>query len=399
MAESANPFVRYRTRLDSYRVALDAGWSDERFVALVEELDAAVATVDGHGFVTTPVTDEANLARAIGLDSRLLVKNDTENVSGSHKSRHLFGVALHQAIAGGPSGELAIASCGNAAMAAAVTARAMDQPLRVFIPTWAEQPVVDKLDALGAHISVEERREGEVGDPTYLRFLEAVEGGATPFSVQGTVTPTTIDGGRTMGWELADQLAEHDVTGTLRVFIQIGGGALAAATWKGLVQGLGENGAAITPVLHAVQTEACAPLPRAWELLTRPVSAASWPERADRIVSSPGAESDLIENLVARPDDYMWAWEEVGMSAASGILDDVTYDWQPVVKAMLKSGGWPVVVTEEQVVKVHEAAHATTTIDVEPTGTAGLSGVLDDDTRRAMDPTDTVVALFTGVTR
>ena len=399
MAESVNPFIRYRKRLDSYRLATGDGWDDERFVALVNKLDEAVAVVDGHGFTVTPVTDEPELASRISLPNRLLVKDDTGNVSGSHKSRHLFGVALHQAIAGGPSGELAIASCGNAAMAAAVTARAMDQPLRVFIPTWAEQPVVDKLDALGAHISVEERREGEVGDPTYLRFLEAVEGGATPFSVQGTVTPTTIDGGRTMGWELADQLAEHEVTGTLRVFIQIGGGALAVATWKGLVQGLGENEAPITPVLHAVQTEACAPLPRAWELLTRPVSPASWPERAERIVTSPGAESDLIEQLVSQPDDYMWAWEDVGMSAASGILDDVTYDWQPVVKAMLKSGGWPVVITEEQVAKVHEAAHATTKIDVEPTGTAGLSGALDEDTRRAMDSTDTVVALFTGVTR
>ncbi len=399
MAESANPFVRYHTRLDSYRIALDRGWDDNRFVELVDRLDAAVAAVDGHGFRVTPASFQTALASTLDLRQRLVVKDDTGNVGGSHKARHLFGVALHHAVTGDETGELAIASCGNAALAAAVVAKAVGRPLRVFIPTWADPPVVTALQDLDSTISVEERRPGEAGDPTYLRFLEAVADGATPFSVQGTATPTTIDGGRTLGWELADQLAELGVAGTVRLFVQIGGGALAAATWKGLVHGLGENGAPITPVLHAVQTEACAPLPRAWDRLTSAVSSAAWPERADRIVASPGAESGLIEALVSNPDAYMWPWENVGTSAASGILDDVAYDWQPVVKAMLKSGGWPAVISEAHVERAHAAATSATDIAVEPTGTAGLAATLDPATRRAMDESDTVVALFTGVAR
>jgi threonine synthase len=402
LVDASNPFVRYRTRLDSYGLAMDLGWDDARFVALVDRLDAAVAGVDGHGFVITPFTEEPDLAATLGMPGALYVKDDTRNVSGSHKARHLFGVALHQAVQAdvargdGSDGELAIASCGNAALAAAVVARAAQRPLRVFIPTWADEAVVHRLEALGAQISVESRRPGEVGDPTYLRFLEAVDAGAVPFSVQGTVTPATIDGGRTMGWELADQLVAEDVTGIVRVFIQIGGGALAAATWAGLLDGI--EGSGIEPVLHAVQTESCAPLSRAWGRLTEGFGGAGPRETATAVIEA-GRQEELVARAEADPDQYMWAWDPVGMSAASGILDDVTYDWLPVVAGMLRSGGWPIVVPESDVVAAHAAVHSATDIDADATGTAGLAGMLAAD--RAGDLADggSLVALVTGVTR
>ena len=402
MAESANPFVRYRTRLDSYRSAQDLGWDDARFVALVERLDSAVAEVDGHGFEVTPFTEEAQLAQTLGLAGRLLVKDDTGNVSGSHKARHLFGVALHQAVqADTTEGELAIASCGNAALAAAVVARAAGRPLRVFIPTWADAAVVRRLEALRARISIEERRPGEVGDPTYLRFLEAVDAGAVPFSVQATVTPATIDGGRTMGWELADQLREAGATGVVRVFIQIGGGALAAATWAGLLEGIAGaewRAAGLEPVLHAVQTEACAPLYRAWDALTGELEHDS-PGGVAAAVLDRGLADSLIGRARAEPDRYMWAWDSVGMSAASGILDDVTYDWLPVIDGMLRSGGWPIVVPETDIVAAHHAVHAETTIDADATGTAGLAGMISANRTGDLADDDTLVALVTGTTR
>ena len=189
-----NPFVRYRDRLDSYRRGREAGLDDDGFVQLVEELDRAVAAVDGRGFVVTPLASHPQLAAEAGLDVDLWVKDDTHNVSGSHKARHLFGALLHLAIGGPDDGELAIASCGNAALAAAVVARAAGRALRVFIPTWAEPAVVSRLHALDANVVVCERRPGEHGDPTYLRFREAVDGGAVPFSCQSTMTPTTNAG-------------------------------------------------------------------------------------------------------------------------------------------------------------------------------------------------------------
>lgn len=390
----ANPFLRYRTRLDSYIVAREAGWSDDQFVSLVNRLDEAVAAVEGHGFLVTPLIESPRLAEAIGISAPLHVKDDTGNVGGSHKARHLFGVMLHLAVTQQDSGELAIASCGNAAVAAATVARAVDRPLRVFIPTWADEAVVEVLRNLDARIEVAERRSGESGDPTYLRFTEAVTEGAIPFSVQGTSTPTTIDGGRTIGWEIADHLGA--ASSRVRLFVQIGGGALASAAWAGLREGRPD----FEGVLHAVQTEACAPLVRSWRHLTDDLGTRFGVEVPDvlsdraALFARHGTEASKL--MTDQPERYMWPWEPVGTSAATGILDDVTYDWQTVVGPMVDSGGWPILVSEEQIDEANALGRTHTGIDVDPTGTAGLAGILDEMTLRQIDADDLVVVLFTG---
>ena len=92
------PFIVYRERLDSYSHAIAAGWSDEQFVDLVAKLDQEIKAVDGTGFSVTPVVDGEQLAAALGLDIDLKVKVEINSVGGSHKARHLFGVALHLAV-------------------------------------------------------------------------------------------------------------------------------------------------------------------------------------------------------------------------------------------------------------------------------------------------------------
>ncbi|HYU58852.1 MAG TPA: pyridoxal-phosphate dependent enzyme, partial [Actinomycetota bacterium] len=144
--------------------------TDTDYVQLVERLDKEIAAVDGRGFVETP------LERAGGLSDRLgfrpiggvWVKDETGNVSGSHKARHLFGLLVHLALVeemgligdGSEIPDLAIASCGNAALAAAVVARAGGRRLRVFVPTWADPWVLERLRSLGAVIEVCDRRPG-----------------------------------------------------------------------------------------------------------------------------------------------------------------------------------------------------------------------------------------------
>ncbi|MGZ5385464.1 MAG: pyridoxal-phosphate dependent enzyme, partial [Acidimicrobiia bacterium] len=148
-ADSPNPFIRYRWLLDSYRNAIGRGWSDADFVSLVTRLDKAVMEVSGKGFEMTPLSRQPALAAATSLPTDLLwVKDETQNVGGSHKARHLFGVLLHLAVEDQSDGDLAIASCGNAAVAAAVIARAAGRPLRVFIPTWADPEVVAALEEM-----------------------------------------------------------------------------------------------------------------------------------------------------------------------------------------------------------------------------------------------------------
>ena len=367
--------------LGSYRRALNAGWTDNDFVELVGRLNDAVAAVDGHGFEITPLVCQPELAAHLGLEHHLWVKDDTGNVAGSHKARHLFGTMLHLAVSAANEGELVIASCGNAALAAAVVARAAERRLRVFIPTWANPAVVAKLEVLEATIEVKERRAGAAGDPTVAAMVDAIDRGAIPFSVQGPMTESALDGGRTLGWELAEQLALSRVRGRVEIFVQVGGGALAAATWRGLNDGIRERWLSVEPVLHTVQTEAVAPLNRAWRLL---------------LSETDGDPEAALEAARHDPDAYMWPWEDVGSSAASGILDDLTYDWLPVIEAMLTSGGEAHVVTEEMIGTVNILARDLTGIEVDATGSSGAAALLDPTVMKRVN--GDAVVLFTAGT-
>lgn len=332
----------------------------------MNRLDQSVAAVEGHGdghaFSITPLTLQPSLGARLGLPGRFWVKDDTGNVAGSHKARHLFGTMLHLAIAGHEQGELVIASCGNAALAAAVVARAAEKPLRVFVPTWADPAIVKKLEKLEAKIEVKKRSRGKVGDPTVAAMLAAIKKGAIPFSVQGSMTESALDGGRTIGWELAEQLALARAAGRIEFFVQVGGGALAASIWQGLNDGIREQWLDAEPILHSVQTEAVAPLNRAWRLL---------------LAESDGDPELAMESARRHPHTYMWPWENIGASSASGILDDLTYDWLPVMEAMLRTGGEAHVVSEEMIENANAVARELTGIDVDATGSAGAAALFD----------------------
>ncbi len=99
--------MRYRRLLAAYDRAED----DAQFVDVVTHLDNAVAAVDGRGFTATPL----RWADPLGV----WVKDETGNVAGSHKGRHLMGLAIWLEVVGIEKARpLAIASCGNAALAA-----------------------------------------------------------------------------------------------------------------------------------------------------------------------------------------------------------------------------------------------------------------------------------------
>jgi threonine synthase len=383
------PFVRYRTLLGAHRIAVEGGMADGEFVDLVVRLDDAVAAVAGHGIRTAPRRVEDGLAAAIGLaPGGLVVHDETGGVAGSHKARHLFGLLLAIEVLRVPTERrLAIASCGNAALAAAVVARAADRPLDVFVPPWADPVIVAALTDLGASLTVCPRHDGDPpGDPCHLRFREHVVAGAVPFSCQGPDSGLAVDGGRTLAYELVDGALANGAS-IDRIAVQVGGGALASGLAQGIDDAVALDRLERRPRFHAVQTAGCAPLARAWEL----------------VAALPGdVEARLAEAAVHRRR-FMWPWEDEPTSAATGILDDETYDWWQVVAGMARSGGWPVVVDEDTVAEAHHLAHAHTAIPVDPTGTAGLAGVLalrasPIDAGRPGDDERHVV-LFTGAER
>jgi threonine synthase len=84
---------------------------------------------------------------------------------------------------------------------------------------------------------------------------------------------------------------------------------------------------------------------------------------------------------------------------AHGILDDETYDWLAVVRGTIESGGFPVVVDEERLVEANALGRERTGIDVDPTGSSGLAGLMDLREAGGVGPREAVGVLFTGVRR
>ena len=407
-----NPFVRYRHLLHSWHVAAAAGSSDRDWIARVRDLDRAIATIDGRGFAVTPCAPAEGLAARLGLaPGSLWVKDETGNVSGSHKARHLLGSLLYLEAARAirPDTRLAIASCGNAALAAAVVARAAELPLDVFVPPWANAHVVARLQELGARIAICERQAGVAGDPCYQRFREVVGAGAAPFCCQGPDNGLAIEGGAAIAWELIDALAGRPLD---RIFVQVGGGALASACALGFADAVGLGRIEKAPRLHAVQTAGGYPLVRAYDRLVQrlvarlsgaPVARSVEPRGGGRVPGRARATFAGRGGAALRGDppvsEFMWPWEPEPRSIATGILDDETYDWLAVVEAMLATGGWPLVVDEATLRRANSLGTETTALDVDETGTAGLAGLvqaLDAGTRFAGE---TLALLFTGERR
>lgn len=378
-----NPFLSFRSHLAWDAFAAAHGMSVSEREALIRQIDHQIARVAGTSFRTTPYGRNDGLSDALGFTPAggVWVKDETHNVAGSHKARHLFTELLHLLVAEQVGATpwkvisdrppLAISSCGNAAVAAATLARSVDWPLRVFVPVNVDSEIIRLLSDLGANIVTCPRRDSDPpGDPCVHRFHEEIVQGAIPFGVQGPENAWCLDGGRTIGWEMAD--AHEQTGGPLldRVFVQSGGGAFAACTAAGLFAG------GVRPKLHAVQAQGCAPLARAW----------------NQAKATGGAR-----NAGSRWSECMWPWEQVPMSLADGILDDETYDWIAVCNAMADSGGSPVVASEQHVIDAYALAHRVTTIDVSPTGTAGLAGLLS--IRNDLADDELVAVVFSGIRR
>ncbi len=418
-----NPFRKFRRLFYSYEIAKLGGITDSGYLRIVDRLDAAIAGIDGKGFRATPFAPQAALARAIGLESDCLrVKDETRNVSGSHKGRHLMGIMLWletlRAVRGGEDDPptLAVASCGNAALAAAVLTRAAGRRLQVFAPPEANPRTTDRLAELGAELTRCPRRASDPpGDPCYLRFLEACRAGALPFTVQGRSNGLTVEGGSTLVWEVVagvmagSQRLDHLV-------VQVGGGALAASCIEGLRDARDLGLVDRLPRIHTVQTASAYPLRRAYDLLVSrlpgleprasPSTSGAFDSAADnsralfiRDEVPVGTVTEALEEAARHRSDFMWPWETPPESLAYGILDDETYDWLAVLGGMLETGGVPLVVSEPVLAQAHRLAHDHTSIPVEPTGSAGLAGLLALETSNAIQPGERVALLFTGIER
>ena len=231
--------------------------------------------------------------------------------------------------------------------------------------------------------------------------------------MQGPQNGLTIDSGKTLAWEMVATELEQGWS-TDRLFLQVGGGALATAVIEGLreVRDLGLIRS--LPRIHAVQTQGVSPLARCYERVVERIIERYRAERGSevQVPERPGERADWIRSEVApamigtelnyatrHRSRFMWPWEEPSRSFADGILDDETHDWTQVVLGMLETGGYPVLISEDRVRRVYRMARNLTNIRVGPTGAAGLAGCHALAKARRIGPDERVSVLFTGIKR
>ena len=237
-----------------------------RYRELLPVADPAHVTTLGEGW--TPLLPAREYGRRIGM-SRLLVKDEGLVPTGSFKARGAaVGVSRARELG---ARHVAMPTNGNAGAAwAAYAARA---GLRATIAMPEAAPAVTRRECavVGAELHLV---AGLIGDAGALIADIVATSGGTVFDVSTLKEPYRVEGKKTMGIELVEQLGWRvpDV-----IVYPTGGGVGLIGIHKALLE-LRELGwiADRTPRLVAVQSTGCAPVVAAFQAGERRVT--PWPD-------------------------------------------------------------------------------------------------------------------------
>ena len=215
------------------------------------ENPASVITL-GEGF--TPLMKAHRLGESLGMEN-LYVKDEGVNPTGSFKARGL-SAAVSMAHQLGRM-KLTMPSAGNAAGAMSAYASKAGMEAHVFMPK--DAPIANQLEcvAYGANLKLV---DGFITDAGKLSAEAAERLGL--FDVSTLKEPYRVEGKKTMGYEIVEQLGftVPDV-----IVYPTGGGTGIVGIWKALdeMQSLGWIGSE-RPRMVCVQAEGCAPLVHAY---------------------------------------------------------------------------------------------------------------------------------------
>lgn len=207
------------------------------------------------GEIATPIVPLAKIAAGAGA-ANLLVKDEGRLPTGSFKARGLV-MAISMAKELGVT-TIAMPTNGNAGAAAAAYAAQAGIEAVIFCPDDTPEINVREIAAQGARVY---RVNGLIDDCGKLVAARREANGW--FDLSTLKEPYRIEGKKTMGLELAEQLGWElpDV-----IFYPTGGGTGLIGMWKAFaeLEALGWIGPK-RPRMVAVQAEGCAPMVRAWE--------------------------------------------------------------------------------------------------------------------------------------
>jgi threonine synthase len=196
------------------------------------------------------------LVRIHGVGNPLWLKDEGLNPTGSFKARGLScAVSMCRELG---VKKIAIPSAGNAASALAAYAAAAGIEAHVFMPRDVPQSNFIECKAYGAKVTLV---DGLISD--CAKIIASRKDAEGWFDISTLKEPYRIEGKKTMGYELLEQLGWR-VPGA--IFYPTGGGVGLIGMWKAFdeMEQLGWIGPE-RPKMIAVQAEGCAPVVRAFE--------------------------------------------------------------------------------------------------------------------------------------
>jgi len=207
----------------------------------------------GEGF--TPLIKANRLGSTIGFDN-LFIKDESLNPTTSFKARGL-SVAVSRAFELGVN-EISIPSAGNAAGAMSAYAALAGLKAFVFMPKDVPMPFVSECRALGADVSLIDGLITDCGKAAAVGLKKY-----NRFDMSTLKEPYRIEGKKTLGYELAEQMNWElpDV-----IIYPTGGGTGLIGMWKAFeeMEQLGWIKSR-KPRMVSVQAAGCAPIVKAFE--------------------------------------------------------------------------------------------------------------------------------------
>jgi threonine synthase len=299
----------------------------------------------------TPLLRASRLEKALGVRV-LWIKDESKNPTGSFKARGLSAAVTRARAAGATS--FTVPTAGNAGVALAAYGQRAGIPVRVYAPRDTPATLLDQIRTFGAELIL---LDGHIGDCGAASRAHAATSGA--FDVSTLREPYRIEGKKTLGLELAEQLG-WSLPGA--IVYPAGGGTGLIGMWKAF----GELKAAgwiegPLPRLYCVQSTGCAPVVSAFE----------------------------------KGSDRTEAWPNP-VTVASGLRVPAPLGGPLMLRALRETRGAAVSVTDEALTSAQREMAEREAVDASPEGGATLAALRDLISRGAIRRDESIVLFNTG---
>ena len=229
-----------------------------RYRELMPLLESERARAAGHARRRLDAADPraAGSARR-SASSRLYVKDESLNPTNSFKARGLSAAVTRALHLGAKA--LSIPTAGNAGNAMAAYAARAGLEAHVFMPRDVKTPFIRECELYGAEVTLV---DGLITDAGRIAAERGKPHGW--YDVSTLKEPYRIEGKKTMGYEMAEQL---DWTLPDWIIYPTGGGTGMVGMWKAFdeMSALGWIDPVRRPHMVTVQAAGCAPIVRAFD--------------------------------------------------------------------------------------------------------------------------------------